>query len=513
MVEHHLWLSLWERPPHSRFSRGQRVTCSAVVLHLYLALGALWYGAVGTQGLSGPVSARLLVNMEAVSVGMTVAALVFPLQWFLCFLFRKSHSQVTVDTSVPPSPVCHSVEMDVFLGQSDLSGPSFLSLSDSSSGPSSLLDSKALDSSILDFWAASGLAPQKDKMSCDSLLNLPACTTETAILCKASPSSRQLRRKKQIRLAAPASNKTPTNQNMKSNLVHVHSQNLTTLLTLSEEDLLMSIAAASEDSADLNHSTSDSGRDSPRTISSLSTTRSRSCSSWSEVSESVFGLFRSPSVISVDSVASTFLPSPSPDSSRSPSITRIGVSRGDPGLLLPPWTLTVMYPLLGSLLIASLAVIGLYGSSFSRALVLMWLLSSLSAFLTSALLLEPLKVCVQALICTLWWRPVDPEVEDHLALQSSVDLRGFGDDGGRVRPPCGFSLLQAREEARKLRALRALMRRCVSQLSFLLLVLMLNYQAGVEQRDARLLRSSVRRELHSEGGGAEPHLTQGLVRR
>ncbi|KAK1881223.1 Polycystin-1, partial [Dissostichus eleginoides] len=93
MSEHHLWLSLWERPPHSRFSRGQRVTCSAVVLHLYLALGALWYGAVGTQGLSGPVSARLLVNMEAVSVGMTVAALVFPLQWFLCFLFRKSHSQ------------------------------------------------------------------------------------------------------------------------------------------------------------------------------------------------------------------------------------------------------------------------------------------------------------------------------------------------------------------------------------------------------------------------------------
>ncbi|KAF3853205.1 hypothetical protein F7725_013893, partial [Dissostichus mawsoni] len=360
MVEHHLWLSLWERPPHSRFSRGQRVTCSAVVLLLYLALGALWYGA-----------------------------------WFLCFLFRKSHSQVTVDTSVPPSPVCHSVEMDVFLGQSDLSGPSFLSLSDSSSGPSS-----ALDSSILDFWAASGLAPQKDGVhqegggvetwpSCDSLLNLPACITETPILCKASLSSRQLRRKKQIRLAAPASNKTPTNQNMKSNLVQVHSQNLTTLLTLS------------------------------------------------------------------------------------------GVSRGVPGLLLPPWTLTVIYPLLGSLLIASLSVIGLYGSSFSRALVLMWLLSSLSAFLTSALLLEPLKVCVQALICTLLWRPVDPEVEDHLALQSSVDLKGFGDDGGRVRPPCGFSLLQAREEARKLRALRALMR------------------AGVEQRDARLLRSSLRSDPDS----------------
>lgn len=50
IMEHHMWLSLWERPSHSRFTRGQRVTCSAIILHLYLALGALWYGAVGTKG-------------------------------------------------------------------------------------------------------------------------------------------------------------------------------------------------------------------------------------------------------------------------------------------------------------------------------------------------------------------------------------------------------------------------------------------------------------------------------
>lgn len=43
-----------------------------------------------------------------------------------------SHSlcvfQVVVDMSVPPSPVCQSVEMGVHLGQSDLSCSSFLSL-------------------------------------------------------------------------------------------------------------------------------------------------------------------------------------------------------------------------------------------------------------------------------------------------------------------------------------------------------------------------------------------------
>lgn len=49
VFEHHLWVSLWEHPATSCFSRSQRVTCSALVLHLYLALSALWFGAVGTE--------------------------------------------------------------------------------------------------------------------------------------------------------------------------------------------------------------------------------------------------------------------------------------------------------------------------------------------------------------------------------------------------------------------------------------------------------------------------------
>ncbi|KAI3365437.1 hypothetical protein L3Q82_010525, partial [Scortum barcoo] len=508
MVEHHLWLSLWERPAHSRFTRGQRVTCSALMLHLYLALGALWYGAVGTD----------------------------------------RRVQVPVDMSVPPSPVCQSVEMDVFLGQSGLYGPSILSLPDSSGpirdSPSSLLESKAFHSSILDFWAASGLAPQTDGacqeegietwLSCDSLLNLPVspCLTNTTPdpnLFKASPALgpiRQLRRKKglmQLRLAStgsPSALLSPLSQDisspqqfsaaldqkgsaMKTNLVQAHKHNLTTLLTLSEEDLLTSIAAAAEDTADITNN-SDSGRDSPATSSSLSNTRSISCSSWSEQTEdkSLYG-------------AEIHQPGPQPcpslygaglynicDICCSPSR---GVARGQPSWLLPPWVLCVIYPVVAVLLAACLAVVGLYGSFFSRTVVLMWLVSALSAFLTSALLLEPLKVCVQALICTALWRPVDPEVEDQLAQEATV-VRPFGEHGGKVRPPCGYGLLQAKEEARKVRALRSLMRHCVCQLLFLLLVLMVNYQDSVEQRQGRLLHSTVKRHLHTAPLGV-PNLT------
>lgn len=69
-----------------------------------------------------------------------------------------------------------------------------------------------------------------------------------------------------------------------------------------------------------------------------------------------------------------------------------GVVRGQPGRLLPPWALCVIYPVVALLLGACLAVNGLYGSFLSKSVVLMWLVSALSAFLSSALVLEPLKV-------------------------------------------------------------------------------------------------------------------------
>lgn len=46
---------------------------------------------------SGQSSPRLLVNMETVAVGTVIALLVFPIQSFLCFLFSKTHSQVSGD--------------------------------------------------------------------------------------------------------------------------------------------------------------------------------------------------------------------------------------------------------------------------------------------------------------------------------------------------------------------------------------------------------------------------------
>ncbi|XP_037547532.1 LOW QUALITY PROTEIN: polycystin-1 [Nematolebias whitei] len=563
MAEGNLWVSLWERPAHSCFTRGQRVACSALVLHLYLALSTLWFRAVLMEKHSGPVSAHLLVNEETIAMGIVIALMVFPFQCFLCFLFRKAHSQVALDVSATPSPICQSVEMGN-------SGSSIWSFPDSSGifhESISILESKALDSSILDFWTASGLVPQTEGRgqegvtawsSQDSLLSLPedSGTSKMTLalnLCKASSAqghTHQLKRKKavtQLHLASPTSpfsssahlssmcSHSPTEDSFHFNNSSVqpsqNSQQLSpnpakvhrsTLLTLSEEDLLMSIAAVEDPSNAINNN-SDSGRDSPKTTPCSTVLPSTSWSSWledqcsseildeAEVNQpdtqdnpSLFGevFYKCSSVVSMES---TSLPDHLLESICSSSTTRIGVARGQPTWFLPPWVLRVVHPLIALLIGACLAVVGLYGSLFSKAVLLMWLVSVLTAFFTSVLLLEPLKVCVQALICTVLWRPVDPELEELLAQETTV-VRTSGASSRNIRPPCGYGLLQAKEEARKIQALRSLMKNCACQLVFLLLVLIVNYQDRLEQTQARLLDSTIRQHLHTTPVGS-PNLT------
>ncbi|XP_056628016.1 polycystin-1 [Triplophysa dalaica] len=481
--EHHLWISLWERPAHSSFSRAQRVTCCCLLLHLYLAAGALWYGAVGRKGSSAPVSTHMLMNAETILVGMTVAALMFPLQIVFRLLFQKTKSKVTLEMSLPPSPVSHTVEMDVFLNGPNFSCSSFLSLPtgpDSSiyDGPSPFtnsLQSKNLDS---EFWKDSDHSDDRldHWASCDSIFGLSELPGVTNLL----------KRKKallQLHLSTPTSDHDtlePTKSSEKD--LRSLSGDMDPINTLSSEP-----------------AASDSGHFTPNE-STLSEDQDSLCSDWSDLSldtptyETDF--HKSCATLSVLSDASTFLPSLPPDSISTTSNTRIGVVRGVPASSLPAWVLRVVHLLVAVLLGTCLALVGLYGSRFSSSVVLMWLVSALSAFLTSSLLLEPFAICVQALYLAVVVRPVDPEVEERLAQETEV-RRTEDNVGDKVHPPSGYGLLQAKEEAWKLKKLRVLMRNCLVYMLFLLVVLMVNYQENVQETSSRLLRSAIKHKLIS----------------
>lgn len=123
LCETHLWLSLWERPPRSPFTRLQRATCCAVLLQLFVLANTLWYSIVvdkrygyrymclsylfvsTSHGMflhlniivccsPQAVSSFSSLNGETVAAGLVTCLIVYPLYLLVFTVFRMSRSKV-----------------------------------------------------------------------------------------------------------------------------------------------------------------------------------------------------------------------------------------------------------------------------------------------------------------------------------------------------------------------------------------------------------------------------------
>ena len=124
----HIWLSIWDRPPRSRFTRVQRATCCVLLICLFLGANAVWYGVVGDTAYrwvpvgvwmylpmprpscsptqpdpvrspllphsSGPVSSLIPPSVDTIAVGLVSSVVVYPIYLVILFLFRMSRSKV-----------------------------------------------------------------------------------------------------------------------------------------------------------------------------------------------------------------------------------------------------------------------------------------------------------------------------------------------------------------------------------------------------------------------------------
>eukprot|EP00062_Callorhinchus_milii_P004488 gi/632943693/ref/XP_007887086.1/ PREDICTED: polycystin-1-like [Callorhinchus milii] len=503
MSEKHIWLSVWDRLPRSRFTRVQRVTCCTLLLYLFLAAVTAWYGAVGVKSKRVPVVYLASVTGENVAVGIVVALVVFPVHLLFTLLFRRTRSKVTVEDPDPPAIEAQTVEMDIYLDPLELGSSSFLSIPD---GQDSVMDvnsdsceslgSKKLDS---DLGIPSQLGRQsflKYWPSCDSIFDLPDLLNNDSSFAQ----NKVLKRKKALHKLgieeSPTSDEDPLSFSISDSddsRSLKHNQ-----LTMSDEDLMKSIAAevSKNDGSDI--VTTDSGRFSPRAEADLiSEILQGSCSTWSDSCEKLPRkgiLQKSFSFVSTGSTASSFLASldttPKPSSAFS---TRIGVSKSPKKWLFPHWVLYVTYLVCFLLIAASVGVTVTYGRLFHNNVVLMWLISAFSSFLTLFFVLEPIKVLCEALLLALVTKPVDPDEDDNLVEEPLI--KKMSEKISKVRPPYGYGLLQAKEEARKVRALHTIMKNCIVHTLFLLLVLIINYQGYFQNTNARLLHASVRQSV------------------
>uniref|UniRef100_A0A2K5K5V5 Polycystin 1, transient receptor potential channel interacting n=1 Tax=Colobus angolensis palliatus TaxID=336983 RepID=A0A2K5K5V5_COLAP len=450
----HIWLSIWDRPPRSRFTRIQRATCCVLLICLFLGANAVWYGAVGDSAYSaGRVSRLRPLSVDTVAVGLVSSVVVYPIYLAVLFLFRMSRSKVAGGLS--PTPARQQV-LDI----------------------DSCLDSSVLDSSFLTFpglHAEQAFAGQMKSdlflddskslvcwPSSEGTLSWPDLLSDPSIV---GSNPRQLARGQAGHGLGPeedgfslASPYSPAKS------------------SASDEDLIQQVLAKGVSSP---APTQDTHMETDL-LTSLSSTPG-------EKTET----------LELQRLGELGPPSPGltwerPQAAR---LSRTGLVEGLRKRLLPAWCTSLAHGLSLLLVAVAVAVSGWVGVGFPPGVSVAWLLSSTTSFLASFLGWEPLKVLLEALYFSLVAKRLHPDEDDTLV--ESPAVTPVSARVPRVRPPHGFALFLAKEEARKVKRLHGMLRSLLVYMLFLLVTLLASYGDASCHGHAYRLQSAIKQELHS----------------
>ncbi|XP_045237345.2 polycystin-1 isoform X8 [Macaca fascicularis] len=456
----HIWLSIWDRPPRSRFTRIQRATCCVVLICLFLGANAVWYGAVGDSTYSaGRVSRLRPLSVDTVAVGLVSSVIVYPIYLAVLFLFRMSRSKVAGGLS--PTPARQQV-LDI----------------------DSCLDSSVLDSSFLTFsglHAEQAFAGQMKSdlflddskslvcwPSSEGTLSWPDLLSDPSIV---GSNPRQLARDQAGHGLGPEEDSF----SLASPYSPAKSSASVPPVSL-DEDLIQQVLAKGVSSP---APTQDTHMETDL-LTSLSSTPG-------EKTET----------LELQRLGELGPPSPGltwerPQAAR---LSRTGLVEGPRKRLLPAWCTSLAHGLSLLLVAVAVAVSGWVGVGFPPGVSVAWLLSSTTSFLASFLGWEPLKVLLEALYFSLVAKRLHPDEDDTLV--ESPAVTPVCARVPRVRPPHGFALFLAKEEARKVKRLHGMLRSLLVYMLFLLVTLLASYGDASCHGHAYRLQSAIKQELHS----------------
>uniref|UniRef100_A0A8C3V3F9 Polycystin 1, transient receptor potential channel interacting n=1 Tax=Catharus ustulatus TaxID=91951 RepID=A0A8C3V3F9_CATUS len=450
--EKHVWLSLWDRPPRSRFTRVQRATCCCLLIFLFLCANAVWYGVVGSVHFSNvAVSSLIPVSVDTVAVGLVSSVVVYPLYLVILFLFRMARGKVSISHTVTHSDQ-QSLEIDNYLDSSilDSSFPTFPGLQAEVTVPShSWAGSRAESSSgtlILVPWPSS-----------EALLSWPDLLSDPSIMGNTIQKLKRGRASRHLGLEAPLAPEEDTLS------LGIH-QGQPRYFSASDEDLIRQILA--DGASGISHS--------------------QDLGPYMRAETDLISEPPSPSLPVPFAVMFTLL---------SLLLLLPVADQTFRKRLLPPWCSLLAHGISLLLFATSAGVSVWIGVGFSSSVALMWLISGIFSFLASFLVWEPLKVLLEALYFSLVAKRLHPEEDDTLVEQPCVEH--VSERISKVRPPQGFALFQAKEEARKVKLLHRMLKNFLIYMMFLLVVLLTNYGDASRTSRAFLLQSSIKQQLGS----------------
>ncbi|KAJ0050432.1 hypothetical protein NL108_003655, partial [Boleophthalmus pectinirostris] len=443
VCESHLWLSLWERPPRSPFSRLQRATCCALLLQLILMANTLWYSVVVDKRISPrAVSTFSSLNGETVAAGVVVCLVVYPLYLLVFTLFRMSRSKCVTVEQVPPQVDQESVEIDDFLDNS-MAGSSFLFFS----GEVSLCFSD-------ESWDMG----EEDMEEHD----WPELTSDVSAVGGGGHGAGlpRLKRGQGSRHLGVDIAFNPDNEDGQHNKY----------FTSSDEDLIKHILA-----------------DGQNFFPEADESEMADLSSIFGDKTEVILLHKLNEPLPLETVRRD---PPKTAFTSNTVVTDVCRPRR-----FPPWCgRAALWGSWAGIVLANFVSIWA-GHGFNQKVAMMWFISCFSSILCSCLLLEPIKVICEAVyyaVCVQRLRPEDQDVLVEFPRVERVVQRVH-----RVRPPQGFALSQARQQARKVHMLHTMLKNFLVYMFLLLVVILLNYSDSTKDTHSLRLRTQLQQALHT----------------
>ncbi|XP_056135511.1 LOW QUALITY PROTEIN: polycystin-1 [Lampris incognitus] len=458
LCESHLWVSLWERPTRSPFTRLQRATCCAVLLQLCLLANTLWYSTVVDKRYS-PRAVSMLSSLsgETVAVGLVSCLVVYPLYLLVYTLFRMSRSKCVSVEHVPPQADQESVEIDDFLDNS-VAGSSFLffnRIHGETNSEETNIDLPTPSTKSVESW---GMAEQEETDDRD----WPELLSDVSVVGGMGMGAGLIRLKRGqgsrhlgVDMTFNPDDEEGTDQHNK-------------YFTSSDEDLIKHILADGQNffpQADESEMADLSSIFGDKTEVILLQKLNEPLSSVSVRRDPPKTAFTSNTVVTDVCRPRRF----------------------------PPWCgrATLWCSWAGITLANGISVWA--GHGFSQGVAVMWLISCFSSFLCSCLLLEPVKMLCEAVYYAVFVRRLRPEDQDVLVDFPRVER--VVQRVPRVRPPQGFALSQARQQARKVHMLHTMLKNFLVYMFFLLVVLLLNYSDTAKDTHSLRLRTHLQRTL------------------
>ncbi|XP_078520977.1 polycystin-1 [Lissotriton helveticus] len=456
LSEKHVWLSMWDRPPRSRFTRVQRATCCWLLIFLFFCANAVWYGVVGdVRHSDAAISRSLPVSVDTVAVGLVSSAIVYLPYLFVSFLFRMARSKLSVK-----QPVTYfdqqSLEIDDYL-DSPVVESSFLTFpvvqgetfSDQTKTELTLEDTKSLIR-----WPSN-----------EGLLNWPDLLSDPSLMGSTIQRLKRGRASRHLGIDAPVP---------------------------SMEENSVSVAVTQAQSRFLSASDAANALSPPRELGLYTRTETH-------LLTGLAGVFTDKTeTIAMQRLneKGQSLKSTAREVSRSAKSTRTVLSDALRKRLFPSWCMHLAHTLSFLLFAACIGVSIWIGVGFPSSVGLMWLISGIFSFLSSFLLLEPVKVLFEALYFALVAKRLHPEEDDTLV--ESPLVQHVSEKINKVRPPQGFALFQAKEEAKKVKRLHKMLKKFLVYMLFFLVVLLTNYGDAPRHSNVFLLQTSTKQELGSE---------------